>query len=72
MCLAGVANGILSVDFDARLVGEPDAEGQPIADRLLHRERLRGEHQRVSRPGRDDRGADLDGARCARPSWRWR
>ena len=64
MCFAGVGERDLQRRLDARLVGEADPERQSIADRLLHGERLGGEHQRVAGPRRDDRGADLDRARA--------
>ena len=65
MCLAGVANGIFRVDSTLDLWASPMPSAKRFADRLLHGERLGREHQRVPRPRRDDRGADLDGARPA-------
>jgi len=41
-------------------VGQADPQGQPRPDDLLNRDGLCCEHQRVSEPGRDHGGSELD------------
>ena len=49
--------------LDRRLVREPDAQHQPSLRELRRGQRLRREHERVTGPRGDDRGAQLDGRR---------
>ena len=46
---------------------QPEAEQQPAVDSGIHRERLRGERDRVAGVGGDDRRAELDPGHLARP-----
>ena len=49
--------------LDRGLVREPDAQHQPSLRELRRGQRLRREHERVTGPRGDDRGAQLDGRR---------